>query len=90
MNYEAAIKDESAAFKFKDIRSAFTLKYNGKYRSGMKNAFWVNDPTKRQIQMAEYNKTKSHQIRKSDIQEITCLRAAVLPQIRAAAGQMGA
>ncbi len=36
---EAAIKDESAAFKFKDIRSAFTLKYNGKYRSGMKNAF---------------------------------------------------
>ncbi len=40
--------------------------------------------------MAEYNKTKSHQIRKSDIQEITCLRAAVLPQIRAAAGQMGA
>ncbi len=38
--------------------------------------------------MAEYNKTKSHQIRKSDIQEITCLRTAVLPQIRAAAGQI--
>ncbi len=30
MRGEAAIKDESAAFKFKDIRSAFTLKYNGK------------------------------------------------------------
>ncbi len=39
MRGEAAIKDESASFKFKDIRSAFTLKYNGKYRSGMKNAF---------------------------------------------------
>ncbi len=30
MRVEAAIKDECAAFKFKDIRSAFTLKYNGK------------------------------------------------------------
>ncbi len=30
MRGEDAIKDESAAFKFKDIRSAFTLKYNGK------------------------------------------------------------
>ncbi len=30
MRGEAAIKDKRAAFKFKDIRSAFTLKYNGK------------------------------------------------------------
>ncbi len=30
MRGEAAIKDESTALKLKDIRSAFTLKYNGK------------------------------------------------------------
>ncbi len=47
MRGEAAIKDESAALKFKDIRSALLWNTMEKYRSGMKNVFWVNDPTKR-------------------------------------------
>ncbi len=35
-----------------------------------------------QLTDAEYNKTKLHQILKIWHQEITCLRAAVLPQIQ--------
>ncbi len=49
-----------------------------KYRTGMKNAFRVNDPTKSYLANTDggvLNKTKSHsqQIRKSDIQEINVL-----------------
>ncbi len=48
MRGEAAIKDESASFKCKDIRSAFTLKYNGKVPQwNEKCVLNVNDPTKR-------------------------------------------